>query len=161
MLDKLCELFRYSLEQNNKTHSSIRKELELLQLYVDIEKVRFGSRLKFNQEVDANALQAQVPSMLLQPLLENSIKYAVEPKAAESLVKLEIEQLGRKVVIRLSDQGVVEHSEEKHGLGIGLKNTKERLNTMFSGDVSIEILSSTEIGSTLTIVVPFLSEVSK
>ena len=161
MLDKLCELFRYSLEQNNKTHSSIRKELELLQLYVDIEKVRFGSRLKFNQEVDANALQAQVPSMLLQPLLENSIKYAVEPKAAESLVKLEIEQLGRKVVIRLSDQGVVEHSEEKHGLGIGLKNTKERLNTMFSGDVSIEFLSSPEIGSTLTIVVPFLSEVSK
>lgn len=160
MLDKLCELFRHSLEQNSKTHSSIKKELDLLALYLDIEKVRFGSRLQFEQQVAAGTLQAQVPTMFLQPLLENSIKYAVEPRSSQSIVKLEIEQLGQKVVIRLLDQGSVDSDGEKHGLGIGLKNTKERLNTMFSGDVKVEFLTEQKQGSVLTIVIPFVSEVT-
>lgn len=159
MLDKLCELMRHSLDKNNKSQSSIRKELELLALYVEIEKVRFGSRLQFLQNIAPSSLSAQVPSMFLQPLLENSIKYAVEPQVQASVVKLEIEQLGRKVVIRLSDQGVAENSKEKHGLGIGLKNTKERLNTMFNDDVVMEFSSDPLQGSLLTIVIPFVSEV--
>lgn len=159
MLDKLCELMRYSLDKNNKSHSSIRKELELLALYVAIEKARFGSRLQFQQNIAPSCLSAQVPCMFLQPLLENSVKYAVEPQVNASVVKLEIEQLGRKVVIRLSDQGVAENSKEKHGLGIGLKNTKERLNTMFNGDVVMEFSSDPLQGSLLTIVIPFVSEV--
>lgn len=161
MLDKLCEFFRYSLDQDAKSRTSLDKELDLLNLYIGIEKVRFGSRLKFFSQVDPLALKAQVPTMLLQPLLENSIKYAVEPKKTDSQVRLNITLLQERVNIIIFDEGPGSTQNEKHGMGIGLKNTQQRLNNMFNGDFSMNFDSNSDVGSKLSISIPFIRKVNE
>lgn len=161
MLDKLCEFFRYSLDQDAKSQSSLRQELELLDLYIGIEKVRFGNRLNFVSNVESLALNALVPSMLLQPLVENSIKYAVEPNKHDSLVQLTISIRNGRLLLSISDEGPGYEVKENHGMGIGLKNTKERLSTMFSGDYSIELRSNIGQGSQVEISFPFIQKADR
>lgn len=157
MLDRLCEFFRYSLEQDTKSSTSLGKELDLLNLYVSIEKVRFGERLQFNSTVAPEALTAKVPAMLLQPLVENAIKYAVEPKKQPSLIDLKIKVIQNRVELRLTDDGPGNSKVDKHGFGIGLKNTTERLSKMFSGDSTLDFDTNGDVGVTLTISIPFVS----
>ncbi|NVK24332.1 MAG: histidine kinase [Gammaproteobacteria bacterium] len=156
MLDQLCEFFRHSLDQDIKSQTSLSKELELLDLYVGIEKVRFGDRLKFQRNIDPLAYSGMVPTMLLQPLVENSIKYAVEPNKGETRVSLIVRLKSGRVNISLVDEGNLLQTNEKQGMGIGLKNTNERLNTMFSGDYSIDFKVTQNVGSKLAISFPFV-----
>ncbi len=152
MLDKLCEFFRYSLDAKTKTKTTLKKELELLELYLSIEKVRFDERLTVRLEISESALQCQVPNMLLQPLVENAIKYAIEPRKKGGNIVIQSLCTFNRLILTVQDDGQDEQS--KKGFGIGISNTKARLDTMFNGDYEINLNATLTAGTTVEISMP-------
>ncbi|MCD4773789.1 MAG: histidine kinase [Bacteroidales bacterium] len=138
MLIKLSEFIRYSLKHDDIEQSSFKLELENIQKYLDIEKIRFGERLKYVQEIDENCLNFNIPNMLLQPLIENTIKHGVYNSTDEVLIKLEChsnnDQLNIKIV---NDYDPL--ATKKTGHGIGLKNIRERLLLIYQKHNLLEI----------------------
>mgnify|MGYP001949692058 FL=1 len=155
MLDKLCEFFRYTLDQNANSNTTLQKELALLDLYLTIEKVRFGDRLTINMEINAATLFCQVPSMLLQPLVENSIKYAIEPRKEAGLITISSIKQQDRLILTVIDNGNGEYNNVSTGFGIGISNTKARLDAMFSGDYNITIYDNDYNGKSVEISMPF------
>lgn len=154
MLDKLCEFFRYSLDKNDKSKTTLSKELELLDIYLSIEKVRFGSRLTVDIDICDNAINCQVPSMLLQPLVENSIKYAIELRKQGGIIKINARKIADRLLLNVIDNGQEVTQKVSDGFGIGMSNTKARLDAMFNGDYKIDILEGDD-GTTVSISIPF------
>ena len=157
MLDKLCEFFRYTLDRSDRITTTLKKELELLELYISIEKARFGERLIVKIESDANALEGQVPYMILQPIVENAIKYAVEPNKQGGEIGIQTHKVGERLQIMVIDNGKERKGEVREGLGIGMANTKARLDAMFSGDYEFSISENKFGGTTVTVGFPFVS----
>lgn len=155
MLDKLCEFFRYSLDKNDKSKTTLQKELELTELYLSIEKVRFGKRLNVDIDVCKTVLACQVPSMLLQPLVENSIKYAIELRKAGGKICISAKQVADRLLIQVADNGQESQGKVSDGFGIGLSNTKARLSAMFNGDYQVNITDADEGGTLVSISIPF------
>ena len=154
MLDKLCEFMRYTLDQEAKSQTSLIRELELLELYLSIEKVRFGDRLRVEMDIPDEVLDAQVPTMILQPIVENAIKFAIEPKKHPGLIRVNAWHLDNRLVLKVCDDGP--GNVENKGHGIGIKNTRERLNKMFNGDFEVILETNDYGGVTVLISVPYL-----
>lgn len=155
MLDKLCDFFRYTLRDHSKTHTTLRKELELLELYLSIEKVRFSERLNVNIDINENVMDCLVPCMLLQPLVENAIKYAVEPKKEAGFINIDAQSKENRLLLNITDSGGVKSTEATQGFGIGIGNTRSRLDVMFNGDYSIDIEDLLEEGTRVSISLPY------
>lgn len=155
MLDKLCEFFRYSLDKNDKSKTSLQKELELIELYLSIEKVRFADRLNVEIDVCKTALGCQVPCMLLQPLVENAIKYAIELRKSGGKIKISAKKSTDRLLIQVVDNGQESQGKVSDGFGIGLSNTKARLSAMFNGDYEVNITDTDEGGTMVSISIPF------
>lgn len=155
MLDKLCEFFRYTLDQHAKSKTTLKKELELLELYLSIEKVRFAERLTINMQIDDDVLYHQVPSMLLQPLIENAVKYAIEPRKEGGIVTIIAGENQGRLKIEIADNGNGQNGKVSNGFGIGMANTKARLDAMFNGDYDLTISENDLQGTTVTISTPF------
>ena len=155
MLDKLCEFFRYSLSQQGAQQSTLKDELDLLDVYLSIEKVRFGDRLSVTLDIDTRAQLAKVPSLFLQPIIENAIKYGVEASKNNGqihiIAKCHLEQL----IIQVADSGPGLEPSNSKGFGIGLNNTKERLNTMFNSPCDVELGEHEAGGAQVIIRMPF------
>lgn len=154
MLDKLCEFFRYTLDFKAKSKTTLNKELELLELYLSIEKVRFGERLNVRLEISESAKNCQVPNMLLQPLVENAIKYAIEPQKKGGKITITAVCTHNRLLLKVLDDGYGESEQSKKGFGIGISNTKARLDAMFNGDFDINLISLPEEGTTVEIAMP-------
>jgi len=155
MLDKLCEFFRYSLDKNDKSKTTLRKELELLNLYLSIEKVRFGERLTVNIAIHDEVMNCQVPSMLLQPLVENSIKYAIELRKKGGIIEIQAEKSHGRLLLKVIDNGQDLDKDVSNGFGIGMSNTKARLDAMFNSDYNVSIDEDPNQGTTVSISIPF------
>lgn len=151
MVINLSQLMRYSLKHEQKEKVTFQQELENNKLYLDIEKVRFGSKLNPVFEIDERCLKAEIPNMILQPLYENAIKYGVyeatEPVEIATRCKWNDEVL--EVVITNSyDSNVT----SKKGEGIGLRNIRERLQIIFGNPHFLKIEDNKkEFKVTLTI----------
>ncbi|MCF2949679.1 histidine kinase [Paraglaciecola aquimarina] len=154
MLDKLCAFFRYSLDEKSAPKSSLRKEIELLDLYLSIEKVRFGRRLNISMDIEPRALLAEVPTLFLQPIVENAIKYGIETRKSDGYILLSAKVKNAQIEIVVSDDGQGDNSGVAKGFGIGLANTKERLDTLFNHECELKISNST-YGTKVRIVFPF------
>jgi len=154
MLDKLCEFFRYSLDFKAKSKTTLKKELGLLELYLSIEKVRFGERLQVQLDISDSALKCQVPNMLLQPLVENAIKYAIEPRKGGGEITIKAICTYNRLIVSVLDDGYGQDEQSKKGFGIGISNTKARLDAMFNGDYEINLIAKPEEGATVEIAMP-------
>lgn len=155
MIDKLCEFFRYSLDKNDKSKTSLQRELELIELYLSIEKVRFANRLSVDVDVCETVLDCQVPSMLLQPLVENAIKYAIELRKSGGKIRIIAKKVAERLIIKVADNGQETPIKVRDGFGIGMSNTKARLNAMFSGDYHVDITDVIDGGTTVSISIPY------
>lgn len=158
MLDQVCSFFRYTLDQNASPASTLNKEIELLELYLSIEKVRFGAKLNVEINVPKTTLMARVPSLFLQPIVENAIKYGVETRKDNGQVTISADLLlrGKKNYLRLEviDNGEDQSGEHVPGFGIGLKNTRERLASLFNNDFQLTI-SHSQTGTNVVMELPF------
>ena len=147
MIVRLSSLLRITLARDDAIEVSLRRELELLDLYLDIERIRFADRLTVEFAVDQEASDALVPPMVLQPLVENSLRHGIAQREGPGFVCVSAQRDGTAVVIDVTDSG----SGLAHGNGangVGLNNVRQRLRALFGdGDASIE-LTNEPLGGT-------------
>jgi len=140
MISRLGELLRYSIEGSGEQEIPLRKELDLLQRYVDIMQVRFQGRLEVERRVDESALDALVPNLILQPLVENALKHGVDRIDGPGRVEIIAGREGDDIVLRVRDNGPgVNGSAPRDRSGIGLRNTIERLEQLYGDDAHFSL----------------------
>jgi len=139
MLIRLSELLRFSLKENKQQLIPLRKEMELLQLYLDIQETRFRDRLQLDVQVQPSIQDSLVPSLLLQPIVENAVKYGVEPYNDKGKIAIDIHSVNGRLMILVKDNGRKNFNEIDFSTGIGLSNTRERLKQLYPGDHQLSI----------------------
>jgi two-component sensor histidine kinase len=140
-VSRLSEFLRYTLDQDPMKKVTLRQELDALNLYLGIEKLRFGERLKLEFDVDERSEAALVPSLLLQPLVENAMKYAIAPREQGGLVRVIAGIEGNELRLAVVDDGpgLPVGSGAGNGRGVGLRNTRERLKVLYGEAHRIEV----------------------
>jgi sensor histidine kinase YesM len=138
----LSKLFRYNVNREEDMVSTIRQEIEMVQLYLQIEKQRFADRLSFDILVDENLNEHQVPRFLIQPLVENAIKHGISKITGQGVIKLKIFERGKNLFIEIYDNG----PEFPQGLitGYGLQNTYDKLTLLYKKPYEIRFVNEPE-----------------
>ena len=158
MTVKLANILR-ALLKDHDTFVPLREELSFTDDYLDIEVVRFGAMLKVVKEIDPRTLEVLVPSILLQPLIENGIKHGLEPRIKGGTITLSSQLQGDRVRIEVADDGVGMGNKpasalRRNGAGIGMKNVQERLDVLYGSQANFEIQSSPGRGTKVVIEIP-------
>jgi two-component system LytT family sensor kinase len=158
MTVQLSRFLRHSLDNNPDTKLSLENEVKALNLYLEIEKTRFGDRLNLDFEINEQAKLAMVPSLLLQPIIENSMKHAIAQNELGGTITLLAKVVEQRLIMQLSDTGSgskigKSKMESSKGRGIGLRNTNERLKALYENDftVSIDLLPLGGLRTTIEI----------
>ena len=139
-VSRLSEFLRYTLDQDPMKKVTLRQELDALNLYLGIEKLRFGDRLRLEFDVDERAESALVPSLLLQPLVENAMKYAIAPREKGGAVTVAAGIDGGSLRLAVADDGPgLPAAASANGRGVGLRNTRDRLKVLYGDAHSIEV----------------------
>jgi two-component system LytT family sensor kinase len=158
MLSRLSSFLRYSLVSDPEETVPLAQEIEALKLYFEIERMRFEDRLRTRFEIDDAALSGRLPSLLLQPLVENCIKYAVTPQEEGAEIVVEAHVSGSRLLISISDDGpglTAERSALIPSAGVGLNNIRDRLLQTYGDDHSFEMISNVPQGVVANIDIPF------
>jgi len=142
---RLSEFLRYTLDQDPMKRVTLRQEIEALDLYLGTERLRFGERLRLEYAIEGAALEGLVPSLLLQPLLENALKYAVSPREQGGMVRIEGRARGAMLEISVVDDGPgisdgAQPGERRRGLG--LRNARERLAVLYGDSYRFAVVNS-------------------
>jgi two-component system, LytTR family, sensor kinase len=159
MTVKLANILR-ALLKDHDTYVPLRDELSFTDDYLDIEVVRFGAdKLRVEKQIDPRTLDVLVPSILLQPLIENSIKHGLEPRLNGGTVTLRSRLEGNRVLIEVADDGVgmgnrPVSSLRRTGAGIGMKNVQERLEVLYGNQARFEVVSNPGRGTLVSIEIP-------
>ena len=132
MAASLSELFRYSINKEDQTYVSVTEELDMVKKYLEVEKVRFGDRLDYEIDAAEKVIKNQVPKFLIQPLVENAIKHGVDKISGKGIIKIEIRQERKDMVIRIYDNGP--GFPEEPVSGYGLQNLHDKLKILYGDD---------------------------
>ena len=157
MILQLSDFLRHSLYIDPVEGITLKEELDALNLYLRIEQARFGDRLSIHLDVSSDAEQLHVPSMILQPLVENAIKYAIAPCEEGGEIKISAGLYKDEMIaISVADNGpgFDENLIDESSVGVGLRNTRERLNTFYRGNSRFLIDSNGKNGTKISIIVP-------
>jgi signal transduction histidine kinase len=153
MLITLGKLLRVTLGRTGG-EVTVEEELDQLDLYLDIQRVRFRDRLDVRIEADADVLQAYVPGMILQPLVENALTHGLAPKTSPGTVRVSVDRDGETVVLRVADDGVglpAAGARERTGVG----NTRDRLRTLYGDAASFTLTAVATGGAMSEVRIPF------
>jgi signal transduction histidine kinase len=151
----LSEFLRYTLDQDPMKKVTVAQELEALNLYLNIEKMRFGSRLTVRHDIDEEATNILMPSLMLQPLIENAIKYAISPREEGGRICVSARVNGTTLQLCVGDDGpgLVDPSRLTNGRGVGIRNTRERLQVLY-GDRGHVAVAGTNPGLKVSLEFP-------
>ena len=156
LIVKLSGLLRRLL-RSQEHFVTLREELEAMDEYLDIESIRFGSQLRIDKQIDPSMLDLVVPSMMLQPLVENSIKHGLSHKLGEGRITIRSFRDGRHAIVDVIDNGIGIPSataERVKGTGIGLRNVNERLRVIYGANYQLQLDSVPGEGTCARIVIP-------
>ena len=168
MLSRLSSFLRYTLINEPTGRVTVAQEVETLKLYLDIERMRFEERLRTIFRIDPASTNALLPSLLLQPLVENAIKYAVSPQESGAEITISVQAIGPNLRITVSDTGPgLQIGDEDHRLsgvtfdggeqvstGVGLTNIRDRLGQAYGTAHRFETLEPPEGGFAVIIEIP-------
>jgi len=156
MINRLSDLLRLSLENSRQT-ISLREELDILERYLEIEQVRFRERLVVETSVPAALFDAEVPSLVLQPLVENAIKHGIGRQIEGGRIHIAATRLGGRLELSVHDTGAGFRKEQlgTNGTGVGLSNTAARLEQLYGSDQSLTRKNAAEGGALVVISIPF------
>jgi len=158
MVTKLSDFLRYSLDKDPMKKVSLENEIHALKLYLDIEKVRFEERLQVDFKIDPDCRLALVPSMILQPLAENSIKHAIAVQEEGGKITVSVSRFGNDLLLELADNGpgaeIVKGNLHREN-GVGLINTKERLQALYLENYSLVVSNNSPSGVKVNIRMPY------
>lgn len=179
----LSELLRLALSQSERQEGGLREELEFVRCYLDIQQTRFGDRLRVEQDIDPQALDCLVPTLVLQPLVENAIRHGIEPGEQAGLVRIAaVREVGR-LILTVEDDGVgladsngardlaglgsglpsrvgstaASAEMARVGTGIGLSNLRDRLQALYGVHQSLELKSRAKGGVVVRVEIPWRS----
>ena len=164
MIARLGDFLRLTLETSATQEVPLRQELEFLNCYLDIERVRFHDRLTTRVEVEPQALNCRVPNLILQPLVENAIRHGIALSSAPGRVEVRAERRGGVLRLEVSDTGpgipaAAAHGQSRHtpsdGHGVGLANTRARLAQLYGAASRVELANAPEGGTVVTLELPF------
>jgi signal transduction histidine kinase len=157
MVTKLSDFLRYSLHTDPIKKVPLQQEVKALALYLDIEKIRFAENLNVEWEIADNINDVLVPSLLLQPIIENAIKYGIAANSSGGTIKIVAKSFGHDLLLQVSDDGpgmtAVKATNTSKGEGVGLSNIKERLQTLYD-DYSFTLSETKPQGLTVNIRIP-------
>lgn len=157
MVTKLSEFLRYSLDKDPMKKVTLSSEIQALELYLAIEKVRFEERLQVHFTISDNCQKALVPSMILQPLAENAIKHAIATQEQGGAITISVTSFAHDLMIELADDGpgadIVDGNLSREN-GVGLVNTRERLQALYKENFSLSVANNTPSGVKVNIRMP-------
>ena len=158
-IGRLSEFLRYTLHNDPMQKVTLAQELKALNLYLDIEKVRFQDRLEVVVDVDRHALVGKVPSLVTQPIIENAIKYAIAPRTEGGRIAVTGHVVAGRLIVEIADNGpglgVEMRGQQARGVGVGLANTRERLRQLYDGNFSLELGRAEAGGLKVMIAIPW------
>lgn len=156
VITQLSDIFRYALDSHGDQMVKLLHELDFIDNYIRIQQVRFGERLKFVKQVDFSCLSVQIPPMILQPLVENSVKYGIAPKDDGGTIILTVKRFNNMIFFEVKDDGLGSNAQkvmDGSSSGVGLKNTDERLKNIFGLGSGLRIRSN-EFGYSVSFFIP-------
>lgn len=162
MITRLGDFLRLTLENSGSQEVELHREFEFLSCYLEIERIRFSDRLTVKMDVDANVLNCLVPNLILQPIVENSIRHAIAPRSAPGMIEVKASQANGMVRLQVKDNGpgikldLIPKKEAKRG--IGLSNTRHRLHQLYGDDGHFEMVNSKDGGLVVTLEFPLVKE---
>ena len=162
MLSRLSSFLRYTLANEPTAHVTVAQEVETLKLYLEIEKMRFEDRLRPRFEIDPGVEKARLPSLLLQPLVENAIKYAVTPQEDGAEISVTARLVGNRVLLGVSDTGpglMPTKTRPSLSTGVGIANIRERLAQAYGPDHRFDVRAMPTGGFGVEIEIPYQLEV--
>jgi two-component sensor histidine kinase len=156
MIAGLSDLLRHALESAGKQEVSLREELDFLELYLDIQQMRFSDRLQVRMEIQPETLEARVPNLILQPLVENAIRHGVAQRVSAGLVAVSARRERGLLQIKVYDDGpgLQEGWRMEESDGIGLANTRERLQQLYGPEHRFDVRNRSEGGVEATLLIP-------
>ncbi len=152
MVINLSSFLRYTISPRDAKKVKLEDELQAIEQYLAIEKVRFGSRLNVDITCDDAAAKSELPNMILQPLVENAIKYGVYESTGENHINISCSKAGKAVKVVISNNKDPEAIPKK-GKGIGLENVKSRLKLIYDAEHLLNIQKTDDL-FTVTILIP-------
>jgi len=162
MIARLGDFLRLTLDHSDQQLVTLKEEAEFVRCYLEIEQVRFADRLTVQFKVEPATLSAEVPHLILQPLVENAIQYAIAPHAAPGRIEISATRHNDSLRLEVKDTGpgirVTNNSIEGHGLC--LSNIRARLERLYGSNFSLEMANGSSQGLAVTLVIPFRSDES-
>ena len=153
MLVRLSEFLRLALDTLDTPQITVAREIEFVRSYLDIERARFGARLQTSIDVSVDVMSAFVPTLILQPLVENALRHGILSHEEGGSIAVRITPQGSKLTIVVTDSGGGAGAEGSAGRGIGLSNTSRRLQELY-GEVAALAFSKTERGGVTRLTLP-------
>ena len=155
VVTRLGDLLRLTLSRATTAQVSFRRELEILTLYLEIERTRFHDRLEIHYDVQPATLGALVPDLILQPLVENAIKHGVSPNSGTGRIDVRSRREGEWLLIEIRDNGAGLPELDRPNDGIGLSTTRARLERLYDGQHELTLANLPEGGCVARIRIPF------
>ena len=157
MISRLSELLRLAIRDTKTQLVPLRQELEFTERYLEIEQIRFQDRLTVRMNVDPQVLDAEVPNLILQPLVENAVRHAITLHSSASQIEIAATRQNGKLHLEVSDDGpgLPEDWDEAQSEGVGLNNTRARLEQLYGDDYHFDISNGREKGAVVTLTIPF------
>jgi two-component system, LytTR family, sensor kinase len=153
MIARLGDFLRLTLKSSDAQIVNFEQELEFLKCYLDIEHIRFQDRLTVEMDIDPHALTAMIPNLILQPIVENAVRHGVARQTNPGHITIRARRQGARLIMKVEDNGPG-LKLNSNGSGIGLSNTRARLEQFYGKDFSFQIGNSAERGASVTLDVP-------
>jgi LytS/YehU family sensor histidine kinase len=156
IISRLSDLLRLTLDRGTGPIVPLKDELECLQKYLDIAQIRFGDRLSVAMQIDPEALDGEVPRMILQPLVENAVKHGISQQSQTGQLAISAAAVGGRLRIEIADDGGglrAKTPQDGRG-GVGLSNTRARLECLYGADHRLDLVDCGS-GLTVRVEIPF------
>ena len=158
MLSRISTLLRRTLDDGSVAQIRLGQELEFACQYLEVEQIRLGERLRVTTDVSPDTLEAVVPTMLLQPLVENAVRHGIAPDVNGGEVLIRSSRVDSRLQLLVKNSGARRNTTPAHTHGIGLKNSTERLTAIYGADFGLELDWPNEGGCEVKLDLPFRTE---
>jgi len=155
MIAGLSELLRVTLKTSDRQEVKLGEELEMVKKYLEIEKARFAERLQVNVHVAAELRHARVPSLILQPIVENAVKHGIANRVQGGAIGIRAERLNGVLTLCVRNDGSGFPEDWEHQAGLGLKNVRERLASLYGKEAKLTVGSGETSGAFVAISLPY------
>jgi two-component system, LytTR family, sensor kinase len=158
MIARLGDFLRLTLDHSNQQSVTLEEETQFVRCYLEIEQVRFGDRLEVQFQIDPAALGAEVPHLILQPVVENAIQHAIAPRASPGRITIAARRLDDLLHLEVRDSGpgLKNDDDSPPPHGVGLNNVRARLEGLYGRDFKFELSNGTKEGLAVVIQIPFV-----